>query len=48
MEEGLEPGVKVKVEQVSVKSEPVDSQYGDASEASGKKKKKKKSKTKDD
>ncbi|XP_017296971.1 CD3e molecule, epsilon associated protein [Kryptolebias marmoratus] len=41
-EEGLEPSVKVKVEEVSVKCEPVDVYYGDAAESQGKKKKKKK------
>lgn len=48
VEEGLEPSVKVEVEDVSVKCEPVDSLFGDATEASAKKKKKKKSKTRDD
>ncbi|KAM4742847.1 DNA-directed RNA polymerase I subunit RPA34 [Anableps anableps] len=42
VEEGLEPSVRVKVEPVSVKCEPVDILYGDAAESSGKKKKKKK------
>ncbi|KAK5869142.1 hypothetical protein PBY51_010096 [Eleginops maclovinus] len=46
VEEGLEPSATVKVE---VKSEPMDTLYGDAVEGSGKKKKKKKrSKTDDD
>uniref|UniRef100_A0A1A7YYV4 CD3e molecule, epsilon associated protein n=2 Tax=Iconisemion striatum TaxID=60296 RepID=A0A1A7YYV4_9TELE len=44
VEEGLEPSVRVKVEAVSVKSEPLDFFYGDAAEVSGKKKKKKRSK----
>ncbi|KAM4565959.1 DNA-directed RNA polymerase I subunit RPA34 [Odontesthes bonariensis] len=49
VEEGLEPSVRVKVEEVSVKSEPVDILYGDAAGGSEKKKKKKKkSKTEDD
>ncbi|XP_051254609.1 CD3e molecule, epsilon associated protein [Dicentrarchus labrax] len=49
VEEGVEPSVSVKVEQVTVKCEPTDSLYGDAVEGSGKKKKKKKkSKTDDD
>ncbi|XP_028274592.1 DNA-directed RNA polymerase I subunit RPA34 [Parambassis ranga] len=49
VEEGLEPSVRVKVEEVIVKSEPVDTLYGDVAESSGKKKKKKKkSKTDDD
>ncbi|XP_047449625.1 CD3e molecule, epsilon associated protein [Mugil cephalus] len=48
-EEGLEPSVEVKVEEITVKPEPIDSSYGDAAEDSGKKKKKKKkSKTGDD
>ncbi|XP_069566516.1 DNA-directed RNA polymerase I subunit RPA34 [Brachyistius frenatus] len=49
VEEGLEPSVTVKVEEVTVKCEPIDTLYGDAAEGSGKKKKKKKkSKTEDD
>lgn len=49
VEEGLEPSARVKVEEVIVKSEPVDTLYGDVAESSGKKKKKKKkSKTDDD
>lgn len=49
VEEGVEPSVRVKVEQVTVKSEPVDTLYGDVVEGSAKKKKKKKkSKTDDD
>lgn len=49
VEEGVEPSVRVKVEQVTVKSEPVDTLYGDVAEGSAKKKKKKKkSKTDDD
>ncbi|XP_041850467.1 CD3e molecule, epsilon associated protein [Melanotaenia boesemani] len=47
VEGGLEPNVKVKVEEVSVKSEPMDSWLGDAAE-SKKKKKKKKSRNDDD
>ncbi|XP_029964670.1 DNA-directed RNA polymerase I subunit RPA34 [Salarias fasciatus] len=42
VEEGLEPSASVKLEQVVVKSEPVDSWYSEAAEASAKKKKKKK------
>ncbi|XP_038141883.1 CD3e molecule, epsilon associated protein [Cyprinodon tularosa] len=42
MEEGLEPSVRVKVEPVSVKCEPLDILYGDTAESSGKKKKKSK------
>lgn len=49
VEEGLEPSVRVKVEPVSVKCEPMDILYGDAAESSVKKKKKKKrSKAEDD
>lgn len=49
VEEGLEPSVRVKEEEVIVKCEPIDTLYGDAAEGSGKKKKKKKkSKTDDD
>ncbi|KAI3354002.1 hypothetical protein L3Q82_018565 [Scortum barcoo] len=48
VEEGLEPSVRVKQEEVTVKCEPMDT-YGDAAEGSAKKKKKKKkSKTDDD
>lgn len=42
VEEGLEPSVKVKVEQVPVKCEPMDIFFGEEVEVSGKKKKKKK------
>ncbi|GAA6213470.1 DNA-directed RNA polymerase I subunit RPA34-like [Lates japonicus] len=49
VEEGVEPSVRVKVEGVTVKCEPIDSSYCDVVEGSGKKKKKKKkSKTDDD
>lgn len=48
VEEGVEPSVRVKVEQVTVKSEPVDTLYGDVAEGSAKKKKKKKKKSKTD
>ncbi|XP_068569255.1 DNA-directed RNA polymerase I subunit RPA34 [Cebidichthys violaceus] len=49
VEEGVEPSVTMKVEEVTVKCEPVDASYGDIVEGSGrKKKKKKKSKTDDD
>ncbi|XP_034723043.1 CD3e molecule, epsilon associated protein [Etheostoma cragini] len=49
VEEGLEPSVRVKEENVTVKCEPIDTLYGDVVEGSGKKKKKKKkSKTDDD
>lgn len=49
VEEGVEPSVRVKEEQVTVKSEPVDTLYGDVVQGSAKKKKKKKkSKTDDD
>lgn len=48
VEEGEDTSVSVKVEQVTVKSEPVDTVYGDAVEGSGKKKKKKKKSRKDD
>ncbi|KAF1393576.1 hypothetical protein PFLUV_G00017480 [Perca fluviatilis] len=49
VEEGLEPSVRVKEENVTVKCEPIDILYGDVVEGSGKKKKKKKkSKTDDD
>lgn len=48
VEEGVESSVSVKVEQVTVKCEPVDEVYGDAVEGSGKKKKKKKKSRKDD
>lgn len=47
VEEGVEPSVKVKMEYVTVKCEPIDTSYGDVMEGSGKKKKKKKSKTDD-
>uniref|UniRef100_UPI0037E99DC9 DNA-directed RNA polymerase I subunit RPA34 n=1 Tax=Semicossyphus pulcher TaxID=241346 RepID=UPI0037E99DC9 len=47
VEEGVEPSVRV--EAVTVKSEPIDTLYSDVAEGSGKKKKKKKkSKTDDD
>ncbi|KAK5604959.1 hypothetical protein CRENBAI_005670 [Crenichthys baileyi] len=46
VEEGLEPSVRVKVEPVFVKCEPVDTLYSDEAEGSGKKKKKKKKKSK--
>ncbi|XP_073339915.1 DNA-directed RNA polymerase I subunit RPA34 [Pagrus major] len=42
VEEGVEPSVSVKVEQVTVKSEPIDTLYGDVVEGAAKKKKKKK------
>uniref|UniRef100_A0A3B4H7S6 CD3e molecule associated protein n=1 Tax=Pundamilia nyererei TaxID=303518 RepID=A0A3B4H7S6_9CICH len=42
VEEGLEPSVKVKVEEVPVKCEPMDTFFGEEVEVSGKKKKKKK------
>lgn len=48
VEEGLEPRVRVKQEEVTVKYEPIDTFYGDVMDVSGKKKKKKKSKTDDD
>ncbi|XP_070827277.1 DNA-directed RNA polymerase I subunit RPA34 [Chaetodon trifascialis] len=48
VEEGLEPSVTVKVEEVTVKCEPTDTLYSDAAEASGKKKKKKKKSKSDD
>ncbi|KAM9358937.1 DNA-directed RNA polymerase I subunit RPA34 [Symphorus nematophorus] len=49
VEEGMEPSVRVKVEAVTVKSEPIDTLYGDEVEGSAKKKKKKKkSKTDED
>lgn len=47
VEEGLEPSVRVKVEEVTVKDEPIDS-FFDEVESSGKKKRKKKLKTDDD
>ncbi|XP_044059582.1 CD3e molecule, epsilon associated protein [Siniperca chuatsi] len=48
VEEGVEPSVRVKEEEVTVKCEPID-MYGDVVEGSGKKKKKKKkSKTDND
>ncbi|KAM7412640.1 hypothetical protein PAMA_020147 [Pampus argenteus] len=48
-EQGLEPRVDVKQEDVTVKCEPIDSSYSDVVDGSGgKKKKKKKSKTDDD
>lgn len=47
VEEEVEPSVKVKEEYVSVKSEPIETEYGDMVEGK-KKKKKKKSKTDDD
>ncbi|KAM6987867.1 DNA-directed RNA polymerase I subunit RPA34 [Tautogolabrus adspersus] len=46
VEEGVEPSVRVKVE--AVKSEPIDTLYGDVVEESGKKKKKKKKSRTDD
>lgn len=49
VEEGLEPNVSIKVEEVTVKCEPLDTLHSDVVEGSGKKKKKKKkSKTDDD
>ncbi|XP_039986688.1 CD3e molecule, epsilon associated protein [Xiphias gladius] len=49
VEEGVEPSVRVKVEEVTVKCEPTDTSYGDVVEGlAKKKKKKKKSKTSDD
>ncbi|XP_023271805.1 DNA-directed RNA polymerase I subunit RPA34-like [Seriola lalandi dorsalis] len=48
VEEGLEPSVRVKVEDATVKCEPIDTSYGDVVEGSGKKKKKKKKKSKTD
>ncbi|KAM7398911.1 hypothetical protein PAMP_018215 [Pampus punctatissimus] len=49
VEEGIEPRVDVKQEDITVKCEPKDSSYGDVVDGSGKKKKKKKkSKTDDD
>ncbi|CAK6957855.1 CD3e molecule%2C epsilon associated protein [Scomber scombrus] len=49
VEEGVEPAFSVKQEEVTVKSEPIDTSYGDAVDSSAKKKKKKKkSKTDDD
>lgn len=49
VEQGMEPSARVKVEEVTVKSEPIDSLYDDVVEGCGKKKKKKKkSKTDDD
>ncbi|XP_019943933.2 DNA-directed RNA polymerase I subunit RPA34 [Paralichthys olivaceus] len=49
VEEGLEPSLAVKVEEVTVKCEPMDPLYGDEVEGLvKKKKKKKKSKTDDD
>ncbi|XP_075968063.1 DNA-directed RNA polymerase I subunit RPA34 [Anarhichas minor] len=49
VEQGVEPSVTMKEEEVEVKLEPVDASYGDVVEGSGrKKKKKKKSKTDDD
>ncbi|XP_053177209.1 CD3e molecule, epsilon associated protein [Scomber japonicus] len=49
VEEGIEPAFSVKQEDVTVKSEPIDTSYGDAVNSSAKKKKKKKkSKTDDD
>lgn len=48
VEEGVEPSVRVKMEHVTVKCEPIDTSYSDVVEGSGKKKKKKKSKTVDD
>ncbi|KAM9319219.1 DNA-directed RNA polymerase I subunit RPA34 [Pholidichthys leucotaenia] len=44
VEEGLEPGVGVKVKQEPIKYEPVDFLIGEEMESSGKKKKKKKKK----
>ncbi|XP_060903118.1 CD3e molecule, epsilon associated protein [Labrus mixtus] len=46
VEEGVEPSVTVKLE--AVKSEPIDTLYGDVAEESGKKKKKKKKSRTDD
>ncbi|XP_030008906.1 DNA-directed RNA polymerase I subunit RPA34 isoform X2 [Sphaeramia orbicularis] len=48
VEEGLEPSVRVKQEEVTVKCEPVDTSYGDGMDGKKKKKKKKKNKTDDD
>ncbi|XP_072248040.1 DNA-directed RNA polymerase I subunit RPA34 [Leuresthes tenuis] len=48
VEEGLEPSVRVKVEEVSVKSEPIDILCGEAAGGSERKKKKKKKKSKTD
>ncbi|XP_042342384.1 CD3e molecule, epsilon associated protein [Plectropomus leopardus] len=48
VEEGLEPSVRVKEEEVTVKCEPIDTLYGDLVEGSGKKKKKKKKSKTDD
>ncbi|XP_034460128.1 CD3e molecule, epsilon associated protein [Hippoglossus hippoglossus] len=49
VEEGVEPSVEVKAEEVTVKCEPMDTSYGDEGEGLvKKKKKKKKSKTDDD
>ncbi|XP_070762055.1 DNA-directed RNA polymerase I subunit RPA34 [Enoplosus armatus] len=48
VEEGVEPSVRVKQEQITVKCEPMDSLYGDVVEGSGKKKKKKKKSRTDD
>ncbi|XP_026230387.1 CD3e molecule, epsilon associated protein [Anabas testudineus] len=49
VEEGVEPSVRVKMEDVTVKCEPIDTSYGDVVDGSGKKKKKKKkSKTEDE
>uniref|UniRef100_A0A669BE90 RNA polymerase I subunit G n=1 Tax=Oreochromis niloticus TaxID=8128 RepID=A0A669BE90_ORENI len=42
VEEGLEPSVKVKTEEVPVKCEPMDTFFGEEVEGSGRKKKKKK------
>lgn len=47
VEEGLEPSIQIKQEEVVVKCEPVDPSYGDMLEGK-KKKKKKKNKTNDD
>nr|XP_033487450.1 CD3e molecule, epsilon associated protein [Epinephelus lanceolatus] len=48
VEEGIEPSVMVKEEEVTVKCEPMDPSYGDVVEGSGKKKKKKKKSKTDD
>lgn len=48
VEQGVEPSVRVKVEEVTLKCEPIDSAYDAVVGGRGKKKKKKKSKTDDD
>lgn len=48
VEQGVEPSARVKVEEVMVKSEPIDSLYDVVEGCGKKKKKKKKSKTDDD